>query len=187
MRWIDITPSRRQAIINAAAARLALDDMTDDTIEDNAPASGAGAVTIADLSDYARGRALRRSEESIRSAVRTDLVMRRACDRLLDRYSKVGIPLAAAASSGAIKKRRQVELGAEVEWLESSAEPNTVFVRVHVPPSMRPVKELILLGPDGDLRGIRLLDEGDEVEVLVERNSVEFGLLVNEASKLWLR
>jgi hypothetical protein len=113
--------------------------------------------------------------------------MRETLDRLLDRYAKVSVPIAAAASSGVARRRRHAGLGVEIEWLESSAEPNTIFVRVHAPVSMRPVKELVLRGADGEMRSIALVDDGGDIEKLVDRRSVEFTLLVDEASKLWLR
>jgi hypothetical protein len=184
MRWIDITPERRRVIVEAAAARLATaDDEADQPLT-------AQYVTVADLADYARGRPLRQAGATlaaIRMALRTDAAFREAFDRLFDQYAKVSIPFAAAASSGTVSKRRQADLGAEIEWFDSSVEPNTMFVRVHAPEWMRPVKELVIRGEDGDMRTIALVDDGDEIEVLVDRNSLEFSLLVNESSKLWLR
>lgn len=179
MRWCDLSSERQRAVVAAAAARLSANRELDPGALDQ--------VTIADLADYARGRPLRQPEAAIRLTLRREPVMRHALDLLLDRYASVSLPLAAAASTGATRRRRQADIGVEVEWLESSVEPNTVFVRVVAPASVRPVRELILRGHDGDVRAIALEDAGDAIEVLLDRRSPEFVLLQDEESKLWLR
>jgi hypothetical protein len=181
MRWSDITPEQRKRIVDAAATRLAVSD------DEDAEVPAVTQTTIADLADYARGRRMRRSEAEIRMALRTDPAMRDAFDRLFDHYAKVSIPLAMAASSGEVRRRRQADMGVEIEWIESSAEPNTMFVRIHAPSSIRPVSELIMRGEEGEMRKITLVDDGDEIEVLVDRDSLEFTMLVSEGTKLWLR
>jgi len=180
MRWSEIPPQRQSAIVEAAAMHLAAGD-------EDGQETPVSRVTVADVADYARGTRSRLSDAALRSALRADPAMRSAFDALLDRYAILSVPLAAAASSGEPGRRRHVEAAVEIEWLQSSAEPNTMFVRVHAPASMRPLSELVLRGEDGALGVIRLVDDGDEIEVLVERGSPEFALLVDEGSNLWLR
>ncbi|MGE3959589.1 MAG: hypothetical protein AB7H96_22935 [Vicinamibacterales bacterium] len=175
-----MTSEHRHAIITRAATRLALAD------EGMAPAD-SGRVTVADLADYARSRPARTPTTALRSALRADPALREALDRLLDHYATIGIPKAMAASSGPIGRRRQAEMGVEVEWAESSVEPNTLIVRVLAPPRMRPVHELVLRGDDGDLQSITFIDEGEEVEALIDRRSAAYVLLSADSSKLWLR
>lgn len=182
MKWSHITPERREEIVASAALRLTLDDRVVD------PQAAGDRVTVADVADYARGRPLRRADLSISDAVRGDTALRDALDVLLDRYASVAIPLAAAAaSSGPSGRRRHAEMGVDIEWQHSSAEPKTVFVRVHAPAAIRPLREIVMRGEDGDVRTIALVDDGDEIETLIDAHSLEFGLLVNENSKLWLR
>jgi hypothetical protein len=183
MRWNDIAPERKTAIIESAAAQLTVDD---DEARLRAPVD---RVTVADLADFARGRPLRCGQPALQQALRADLVMRETFDLLFDRYALVSLPPAIAASSGAPRRRRQADAQVEVEWVQSSAEPDTVFVRVYAPSRMRPVSHLMLRGDDGTLCKIALADDGAEevIEALVDRRSPEFHLLQNEAARLWLQ
>lgn len=177
MKWNDLSADARQAVIRGAAARLAFAEEMDEDAADE-------RVTVADLADYARNRLTRVSFDAIRRAV-ADPRMGQTFDGLLDRYASI-IPLASAASSDEILTRR-TEDGVEVKAVPSSAQPNTIFVRLQVPATKGRVRELVMRAPDGELQVIPLGDGGEKIQVLIDRNSAEFRVLGNDESKMWLK
>lgn len=182
MKWNEITADQKLTVLQKAAVRYQLD-------EEASPAGNvtANRLTNADLVALARGMPTVAPASVIKFAMRTDPALRHRFDRILDRYSRLRVPNAAAASDGLSSRRRDPSTGLEIEWVESTAEPNSVFVKVLAPPSMRPASRLLLR--DGDeFAIIALNDDGqdDLIEVLIARDSDEFRLLSKRDSLLWL-
>src|SRR5262245_51049031 len=164
MRWIELTPEQRDEIVGVAAAMLVADG--DDVLEEEA----RRRITVADLADYARGLPLRKSEAALRLVLMRDAGMREAFSLLLGRFGGVPLPFPVAASDMTAPTRRRDEAsGTEVAWFQSSADENTVFVRISAPNRTQPLSTLTLLGTDGQVAIIRLDDYGGDVEVLLER------------------
>lgn len=183
MSWNNLSPEDREAIILRAALRVAI------AHAEPAPEPRV-RVTMADLADYARGLARRPSAHAVNAAI-SDPTMFNALDRLLNRYSKVQVPLQAAAAvkppegSEERGRRRYAAHEVEIEWVTSSADVSAAFVRVHVPDWMRPLKQIVVR-VGGEVAEIALVDDGSELELLMDRHSPAFRMLVDEASDLWL-
>lgn len=181
MRWIEATPEQRDYIVGLAATMLVADG--DEALEEEA----GRRITVADLADYARGRPLRKSEAALRLILMRHAAMRGAFSQLLARFGGVTLPFPVAAADVAPARRQDTATGTEVAWLQSSADENTVFVRISAPATMRPLSTLTLFGTDGQVAIIRIDDDGGDVEVLLERNSPEFSLLSDQDAEFFLR
>ncbi len=182
MRWNEISSEDQQLILQNAAARVSIDDTTD---------TGSNVVSYrvsnADIVRYARGERNSVSSAQLKMAFRSNPQLRLRFDRLISKYAKFSVPLAAAAAAGETARRRDPQTGLEIEWVASTADPNSIFVRVAIPASARPASRLILR-KDDDIKVIHLDDEGDDelLEVLIDRKSLEYRLLSDLDSLLWV-
>lgn len=183
MKWNEISIERQSEILQNAAARFLVDEDVPATEQDVIVSS----VTNAELVAYALGRPLTQPESRLKLALRMNADLRRRFDRIMNRYAKSAVPFAAAASHGTISKRRDPDTGLEVEWVGSSAEPNSIFVKVLVPDSMRPASRLLLRKGE-EIEVIPLEDDGEDdmIEVLISRDSDQYTLLSDPDSLLWV-
>jgi hypothetical protein len=182
MKWNDLGPQEQERVIALAAA---LHDAREPLPE---LAAIANRVTPAGLADYARGARTAPSLAAIRFALRTDPTLNPLLEQLLDHFAEATVPLAAAASSGTISKRRDPGTGLEITLAISSAEPSTVIMRLDAPGSLRPLHRLVVRGEDGETAEITVDDTGEDdvLELLIGRDSIEFRLLTDEDSRIWL-
>ena len=183
MKWRELSEDVQEKSLEAAARRFDNRVVFDD--EDTPPLSNI--VTFVDIARFARGDALDKSTTQINFAMRTNARLRMLFDSMMADSAATEIPMAAAASSGHITLRRDLETGVEVQLVASQAEPNTIFVRVTAPDSMRPLQRLVVRSGD-EMEVLLLQDEAEDdiVEVLVDRASLAFRLIQEPESQLWI-
>ena len=182
MKWSELPQDAQNASLQRAAARHEDRLMTEEQ-SDNI----AGRVTFADIADFAIGRTARVSRAQLVFAMRTNASFQPVFDMLIAEHSRLEIPMAAAASSGRVTLRREIDSGVELHIVQSEAEPNTYFVRLIAPEAMRPLRRLVI--KTSDALEVLILDddqEDDLVEALVDHDSPELRALQTPDAQIWL-
>lgn len=182
MKWNLLSEDQQKACFAEAAARI--DDK--DTIYTKLENKDRG-VLFSDIADFALNRPLRLPRAQLAFAMRTNRHLADLFDTLMQAHAILEIPTAAAASSGEVTFRRQIEEDVELSIVQSDADENMVFLRLDVPDHLRPLMRLVVKTEDY-LEVIPLDDQYDDetVEVLLDKRTDQYKSIQVEDAQIWL-